>query len=122
MNEAVGGQEPSIEQERGEVIDNENENDIEEAADDESFSQQERFGRICLFCDKLRKVHNYRVLPIHSCEVEKMRKDISEIINECADNEMNEKLNSVLLNGKVYYYNVCRQISYQNDKETTIGN
>lgn len=93
----------------------------EEASDDEeasgecSVNDEESGERICFFfCDKNRKVFNYRAVPLHSAGVEKLRNDIFAVANACEDRDIEQKLEAVGVNGNIYYHNPCKTTSKKN--------
>lgn len=87
--------------------------DNDEANGDDSVYNQESGERICFFCNKSRKVYNYRAVPLHSSVVEKLRNDIFAIANECGDHEMESKLEAVGVNGTIYYHNPCKTMYFK---------
>lgn len=87
--------------------------DDDEANGDDSVYNQESGERICFFCDKSRKVYNYRAVPLHSSVVEKLRNDIFAIANECGDREIESKLETVSVNRAIYYHNPCKTMYFK---------
>ncbi|XP_077264944.1 uncharacterized protein LOC143898963 isoform X2 [Temnothorax americanus] len=98
-DKASGKQGPSVEEEAS---------DDEEASSD-NIVNQESGEKICFFCDKNRKVYNYRALPLHSSVVEKFQNDIFAIANACRDRKIESKLGALNINSKVYYHNPCKK-------------
>ncbi|XP_071649784.1 uncharacterized protein [Temnothorax longispinosus] len=99
-DKASGKQGPSVQEEAS---------DDEEASGDDIVNNQESGERICFFCDKNRKVYNYRALPLHSSVVEKFRNNIFAIANACRDREIESKLDALNISSKVYYHNPCKK-------------
>lgn len=83
-------------------------NDDDDTIGDDSICSQESVDRICFFCDKSRKIYNYRVVPLHSSVFEKLKHDIFAVANECGDHAMEQKLESVGVNELINYHNPCK--------------
>ena len=100
-DEASGKQGPSMHEEAS---------DDDAGSGDDSAKNQKSGERICFFCNKNRKVYNYRALPLHSSMVKTFRNNTFETTNACENCEIESKLGALGADAIIYYHNSCRQI------------
>lgn len=93
----------------GDDVDVDDETNDEEEETGDLINNEENGGQICFFCEKERKVSNYRVVPLHSSKDEKLRNDITSVINACDDREIEKKLTALEFHSEIIYHRPCKK-------------
>ncbi|KAK0176635.1 hypothetical protein PV328_000752 [Microctonus aethiopoides] len=78
--------------------------------DQETSGEQDNVKRICFFCNKTRKVSNYRVLPLYTSKDEKLRNNILVNAIGLNDQEMKNRVKSLGVTDTVHYHNPCKTL------------